>query len=117
MSASTQAVIYMILILVLLIAIGFIGTQYMMKRATRSVIRIFRENEALNPEKAMTIQDLKLAPRGLLQVKAFRDYKPTALQFLMKHDIVQITDDGRVYLSEDTLLRSEIEQRLGGQRQ
>jgi hypothetical protein len=106
----------MVLILILLIAIAFVGTQFMMKRATRSVIRIFRENDALSPDKAMTIQDLRLAPRGLFQVKAFRDYKPTALQFLMKNDIVVITDDGRVYLSEESLMRSELEQRLGRQR-
>ncbi len=116
MSESTRIITILVLIIVLLLAAAYIGTSYMMRRATGAVIRIFRENEALSTEKAMTVQDLKLAPRGLFQVNLFRDYKPTALQFMMKNDIVRATDDGRVYLSEETLQQSKIEQRIGGQR-
>ena len=38
-----------------------------------------------------------------------RDYKPYALSTLMKADIVQATEEGRLYLSEDKLIASGLE--------
>jgi hypothetical protein len=87
-----------------------------MKRALKSVIKSFRDFQALTPETAKMAFDLGFKRRGLLQIRGFRDYKPAALQFLQKQDIVLVTEDGRLYLSEQTLLTSGIESRLAGKK-
>ncbi len=113
MNDSTRAVIILILFFILLLAIAYFGTGILVRRATRAVIRAFRESEAVTSEKAMTAQALNLLPKGIFQFRGLRDYKPAALQNLIKHEIVLVTDDGRLYLSEDALFQSGIEERIG----
>ena len=38
-----------------------------------------------------------------------RDYKQYALNMLMKSEIIQVTEDGKMYLSEDKLYASGID--------
>lgn len=116
MNDSTSAVIILILFMLLLLAIAYFGTSIMVKRAMKAVIKRFRDYQALSPEKAMTVQDLGLQSRSFFQFRGLRDYKPSALQFLMKNEIVLATEDGKLFLSEQALLQSDIEQRIGGGR-
>lgn len=94
-----------IVILVVLFMIGvLVLPQLMVLRAIPSVIRIFRQHNAVDIKSAKTVNELGLAPRGLVErMWKPRDHKPRALQALMGANIVQMTEDGRVYLSRENL--------------
>jgi hypothetical protein len=115
-SESTRILIIFILCMLLLLALGFMGQMWMMKRALKSVFKTFRDNNALTPENAKLAVDLGFKRKSFLQVKAFRDYKPTAITMLQRQEIVLMTEDGRIYLSEEALLQSHIEERLMGKK-
>ena len=101
-------VIIAILIIVLLVAL-FVLPQFMLKRAVKQVIRIFRENNAIGPKNAKSAEDLRLQQKGMVErMMRPRDYKPRALQFLMSQEIVQMTEDGKLYLLEEKLDASRL---------
>jgi hypothetical protein len=82
----------------------FIIPRWLMKRAARQVIKIFREQNATDSKKARTIDELGLRPPGVLErMMRRRDYKPHALNALLQAGIVQVTKDGKLYLSETRL--------------
>ena len=78
--------------------------QLFIRRAIPSVIRIFRAHNALRDRDAQTIDVLGLYTKPMLErMWKPRDYKPRALQLLLSANIVQMTEDGKLYLSEDNL--------------
>jgi len=89
--------------------LAFIGANLMYRRAIKAVIRIFRENHALTAGTAKFAIELGFK-RTLFQFKGLRDYKPAALQLLMRNNIIQSTDDGRLFLSEETLAQTNLGQ-------
>jgi hypothetical protein len=111
-SESTRVLIILVLILVLMLALAFLGSSMMMKRAIKKVIQMFRNGEALTPETAKELEVLGFKKKHFIQLSGLRDYKPTALQVLMRNNIILFTEDGRYYLSEDALSQT----RLGQQR-
>ena len=103
-----------VLIIILLIIIAIVAMivlpQWRVKRAVPQVIRIFREYNAIGIKNAKTIDELGLKPRSMLeQMLKRRDYKQYALQALMRAEIIQMTEDGKLYLSEERLNESGIE--------
>jgi hypothetical protein len=91
----------------------FIIPRWRLKRALRQVIKIFRRNSALDKTTAKTIDELGLRPRGFVEGMFHgRDFKPYAMDALVKAGIVKSTDDGRVYLDEEKLMESGIEGRI-----
>jgi hypothetical protein len=97
---------------VLLLAILIIP-QWLLKRAIRQVIRIFRKHNATEVKNAMTINELGLRPRSFTQgMFKGRDYKPYALSLMMKAKVIRETEDGRFYLSEEKLRESGLEKRV-----
>lgn len=91
-------------ILVLLLALVFLIRLFMMRRAIAQVIEIFRQRHSLCPASARTIDELGLAPPDLLgRMVRRKDYKPYALQVLIKLGIVREVGDGRVCMSEERL--------------
>jgi hypothetical protein len=108
---GTRIIIILVLIILLLIATAILGSNFLMRRALKSVIRMFRDGQALTPETARFGADIGIKGRQFLQMKALRDYKPTALQFLMNNNIIRSTDDGRLYLSEESLAQTTLEKR------
>ena len=113
MNESTRVTIIFILAIILLLAVAFLGSGLLLRRALKVVIRTFRENGALTPEKALTAESLNLLPKGLFRARGLRDYRPAALQYLMRYQIILATEDGRLYLSEDALFQSGIESKIG----
>lgn len=111
MSQTTSAIILIILAMLLLLVIAFVASNFLMKRAIRDVLKMFRTGQATSPETAKFQDELGFKRRSLIQFNALRDYKPTALQLLLRHNVIQTTDDGRVYLSEETLSTTNIERR------
>ena len=97
-----------ILILVLLAArfmlLMLVLPQLFIKRAIPSVIRIFRQHNAVGVRGAKTVDELGLNPKSYMErIGRLRDYKPRALQLLIRADIIQMTEDGKLYLSEENL--------------
>ena len=105
-----ENVILIVVIVALALLALFIIPQWRLRRATRQVIQIFKEYNAMDVKNAKTIDELGLRPRGRLEgMLRTRDYKPHALSSLLTAEIVQTTEDGRLYLSEDRLIGSGLD--------
>lgn len=103
-----------ILIYVALIII-FLGAwlllpQFMTRRAARQVIRIFQRTQTVNEKSARTAQELGLAQKPFFSIAQFgsRDWKPKALQVLIEAKVVLVTPEGKVYLDEDQLQKTNL---------
>ena len=73
---------------------------------------IFEHNNALDVRSARTIDELGLKPPTFLEgMMRMRDFKPYALQILMKAEVVSQTDGGRLYLSQDRLAATNLGRR------
>ena len=82
------------------------------KRAVNQVVAIFEHNNALDVRSARTIDELGLRPPTFLQsMIRMRDFKPYALQVLMKAEVVLQTDGGKLYLSQDRLAGTNVGKR------
>ena len=98
-------------ILILLIFLMFLAAvvlpQYLTARAVPKVLQVLREQNAVGAQNAQPADQLGLVrkPFGLNRVGP-RDYKPKALQLLMKLEVVLTDDDGRIFLSEEGLAKT-----------
>ena len=102
----------LILLVVAALAIMIFAPRWFLTRAFSKVIQIFRENNALDEKNAKTIEELGLTPPSFTQrISRMRDYKPQALDLLRRAEIVQMTEDGKLYLSEDRLASSGLRNR------
>jgi len=102
-----------IILIVLLAALAFITIPpLLIRRAISSVIQIFRQHSATDVKSARTIDELGLGPRPMAKrIFRRRDYKPQALQILMRAEVVQMTEDDKLYLSEEKLASSGLHKR------
>ena len=108
----SSGALFIISIIIIAILGLFVIPRFKMKRALSNVIGIFRQHYALDAKSAKTIQDLGLAPRGFMAgMFRGRDYKPYAMNLLQKGEIILMTEDGRLYLSEDKLSASGLDRR------
>ncbi|HEX7364129.1 MAG TPA: hypothetical protein VF366_03070 [Dehalococcoidia bacterium] len=98
----------LILLTALMLIVIFVLPQIMLRRAISSVIRIFRQSKAADAQNARTIDELGLRPKSMIQA-VFRgaQYKTTALLVLRNATVIQSTEDGKLYLSEENLSRSK----------
>ena len=80
----------------------------LIERAIHSVLQIFRDKGAITNKNAMTIDELGLKP-GVFMDRFYRlrDYKPYALQILIGSNVIQMTGDGKLFLSEQELASSK----------
>ena len=100
--------VFLILILMIIVIGGglYIRT-FLTRRAIFKVIEIFYEHDALGMSGAKTLQALGLERRDFFQrMTKPRDYKQNALQILIKEGIVNLDEDGRVYMIEGKLDQS-----------
>ena len=97
--------VFLILILTI-IAFGgglYIRT-FLTRRAIFKVIEIFYQHGALGTSGAKTLQELGLErPDFLQRMTKPRDYKQNALQILIKEGIINVDENGRVYMIEEKL--------------
>ena len=102
-----------ILLLAILAVLGFsVLPRMRIKRAVNQVVAIFEHNNAVDVRSARTIDELGLRPPTFLQsMIRMRDFKPYALQVLMKAEVVLQTDGGRLYLSQDRLAATNVAKR------
>jgi hypothetical protein len=113
LSSSTVAIILLFLIMAILLLTAFWGTTYLVRSATRSIIRSLREKGAVSPASAITAEKAGIKPRSLFKPGLLRDYKPAALQHLIKNNIIRRTEEEKIYLSEETLIQSGFDHRIG----
>jgi hypothetical protein len=106
LSEGTRALIILVLVMILLLTIAFLGSTFLMKRALRQVIKKFREGQALSSQAAKTEDELGLKARGAFEFKGLRDYRPIALQFLIRQEIVGVTEEGKLFLLEENLSKA-----------
>ncbi len=71
-------------------------TGWKMKKAGDIILRDLRQKKALDPASAV---ELPYAKSSLFHV-GLRDYRPQALQELIKQDVVRFLEGGRYYLRE-----------------
>ena len=103
-------VLFIIILVILALLALFIIPQWRVSRAVRDVIKIFRAQNAVTSKTARTIEEFGLQPRGIMEgMLKGRDYKPHALQSMIKAGIILVTEDRKLYLSEDKLLASGFE--------
>jgi hypothetical protein len=74
------------------------------KKAAVKVIETFCRQNAVGMGNAKTIDELGLRSPGLFGTGTIPfDYRPNALQGLMQAGIVQSTEDGKLYMTEEKL--------------
>jgi len=99
--------IILLLLTALVLVVVFILPQFLLRRAVTSVIRIFSKNKAFSPEKAQSIDELGLRPKTMVQaIFLGQQYKTTALMVLRNAGVIQATEDGKLYLSQEALSQS-----------
>lgn len=108
---------YTAIFIIAMIALAFLGLfvipRFMLRRALGRVIATFRRLNATTINSARTIEELGMRPRGMIDgMFRGRDYRPYALDMLRRADVVQTTEDGRLYLSEDRLMVTGIAKRV-----
>ena len=96
-----------VILVALMLFVMFILPQFLLRRAIPSLIRIFRQGKAVGIENAKTVEELGLKPKSMAQaIFRGREYKITALQVLRNANVIQSTEDGKLYLSENDLSNS-----------
>ena len=105
-------VLVVLAMLVICFVLMIVLTTFLTKRAMGQVLRIMRYTGALDENSARTTTELGLNPPNLRErMMRMRDYKPKALNFLLELQIIQRTEDGRIYLSEEKLMASPLVKR------
>jgi len=105
-------ILFLVLVIIVALVALLLVPRWLVSRAAKKVVRIFQDHGAVNEKNARTADELGLTPPGFLQRMArTRNYKPQALNILINAEIVQITEDGRLYLVEDRLASTRLGQR------
>ena len=97
-----------VLVILAIILLGLLGLVFlpawMAKRSMRKVVEIFIEKGASGIQNAMTVDELGLRPKSFLErIAGPRDWKPKALDLLIQSNVVLMTDDGKLYITESSL--------------
>ena len=108
---DTNSVIFIAVIIVLGFLAMFVVPRWLFKRAIRQVIRIFKKHNAVGIKNAMTVEELGLKPYSMMVgLLRGRDYKQYALKALIKAEIIKEDGSGGLYISEDKLIASGLDQ-------
>ncbi len=92
------------LVMFALVVLTFVGRGMLLRRAAFQVIAILRERHSRCSEIPKTLDDLGLRPPNLMtRLTRTKDYKPYALQALIRVGAVRMMKDERVCLIEEKL--------------
>jgi hypothetical protein len=103
MNETMGIYISIIIVLFILLILSFRLSLILARRAICKVIATFRDFRAVQFQNAMPLAAMGLAPRSFFEFHLLRDYKPWALQTLVRSGIVRMATEGTFYLSEETL--------------
>jgi hypothetical protein len=99
-----ETVLSIFLILFLFFAGLFWIPALMTKNAINQVIRRFCRRNALRRRDALTREELGLNPPTFAErMTKPRDYKPYALKILKDIDVIQVTEEGKMYMDQGKL--------------
>ena len=101
--------ILFIILLIILFILSFLFLPYWLTmRTIPKVIKVFRKKNAVGEKNAMTVEELELKPKSILRrMFTRRDYSQQALQFLIRADVVDITEEGKFFLNDEKLMFSK----------
>ena len=103
-----QGILFIIGLVILFILSVIFLPYWLIMRAVPKVIKAFRQSNAVGAKNAMTVEELGLKPKSIFQrMFTRRDYRQNALQFLIRADVVDITEEGKFYLNEEKLMFSK----------
>ncbi len=100
-TASVNAMSLMMLLIFSWLALFAIPGLFL-RRAISQVISIFRRSHSFCSETPKTLEELGLAPQSRMdRLFKVRDYKPYALQIMIRAGVVHVGDEGKLCLVED----------------
>jgi hypothetical protein len=103
-----QGILFIILIAILFILTLIFVPYWMTMRAIPKVIKKFQQKNAIGEKNALTIDELELKPKSIFRrMFARRDYSQQGLQFLIRAEVVDITEEGKFFLNEQNLMLSK----------
>ncbi len=93
---------------VIMLALFYVGfiiiPRLLLRHAILQVVERFRQSHSLCSESPKTADELGLGPQSLTdRLFRFRDYRPHALQVLIKFGMVHLAEEGKMCLLEDKL--------------
>jgi hypothetical protein len=100
---GADILLVLLLFLIMISSIIFLPA-WMIRRNTRKVIAIFRKNNAIDIKNAKTASELGITPRSFLEnIGRLRDYKPKVLELLIKNNVVNVTEEGKLYITDESV--------------
>ncbi len=104
--------IIVILLILILLGLFFVIPNFMSRRAVIKLIKTFRKANAVGVKNAKTLEEIGLRfPTFFQKMLMPRDYRPKALQLLIKAGIIGYTEDGKLYLIEEKLAQTNLAKR------
>jgi hypothetical protein len=92
-----------VVLMILLVAGAFTASLFIagwkMKRACDFILRDLRQRRAFDPVSAVELPYCRVSYFRF----GLRDYRPKALEQLLKQGVVLVTEEGRYYLSDEPL--------------
>jgi hypothetical protein len=86
----------LILAVVILLLAAFAFSARAIRRACQYILKDLERQKALDPDSAI---DLPYCKRQLLRF-GLRDYRPDALNYLLRRDFVRVSPEGKFYLGK-----------------
>jgi hypothetical protein len=94
--SETMKIILMVLITIGAFILTLRVAGWKMKRACDFIVRDLKERKAFDPASAV---ELPYCKTSMLRI-GMRDYRPKALNALIKYDIIRVQEEGRYFLRE-----------------
>ena len=105
---DAQGILFIAILIILFILSVLFLPYWLTMRAVPKVIRTFRQKNAIGEKNALTIDELELKPKSIFRrMFARRDYSQHALQFLIRADVIDITEEGKFFLNQEKLTFSK----------
>lgn len=101
--------VIVVIVIILVVVLAFYLWRFMLIRAIRTVVGLFRNRDAVTSKNAVTLESLGLEPVPLMR-RLFRprDYKQPALQLLGQQGIIKMVEGPKFYLDESALKDSSL---------
>ena len=105
---DASGILFIILLVILFILSVIFIPYWLTMRAIPNVVKAFRKNNAVGARNALDIEELGLRPKSIFRrMLTRRDYSQQALQFLIRADVVDITEEGKFFLNDEKLMLSK----------
>lgn len=93
-----------ILLMLIILVGGFAWILFLFRCGLVGAVKSFRENNALEAKHAKTSEELGIIPMSTLErMYKSPDYRPYAIKFFITQKIVKLTNNDKLYLSEEAL--------------